>query len=196
MALLAVALATMVIFCAATFADERTPAAKVVVLEVVPVRVTEPWLAVTFVRKVMPVPTAVLPDSVTLPVPCVWMPLTPLTLFTVKPPPVVVMAMLPLLAVLRAATVIAPALIRVMSPAATADTLPVNAKFLALKPPALMLADKLPAPPTVWLRVVAVDLLKIKLALLDKVTLPKPKLPVLPPLPICKPPPLTVVAPL
>ena len=43
---------------------------------------------------------------------------------------------------------------------------------------------------------VAEDLLKIKLALLDKVTLPEPKLPVLPPLPICKLPPLTVVAPL
>ena len=77
------------------------------------------------------------------------MPLTPLTLFTVKPPPVVVISISPLLAVVRAATVTAPKLISVMSSAATADKLPVNAKLLALKPPALMLAYKLPVPPTV-----------------------------------------------
>ena len=60
----------------------------------------------------------------------------------------------------------------------------------------VMLAETLPAPEKVLDKVVSAARRTCKLALLDNVTFPVPKVPVLPALPTWRVPPLTVVVPL
>ena len=61
----------------------------------------------------------------------------------------------------------------------------------------VMDADTLPVPEMLLPMVVAAERTKLRLELLDKVTAPPvPRVPVVPPLPICRVPALTVVAPL
>ena len=60
----------------------------------------------------------------------------------------------------------------------------------------VMEADTLPVPEMLLAMVVEAERKKFRLALLDSVTAPPvPRVPVMPPLPICKVPPLTVVVP-
>ena len=66
---------------------------------------------------------------------------------------------------------------------------------LRLLLPPVIVADRLPAPEMVLKMLVAAERTYRRLALLLSVTAPTPKVPVLPPLPTCKVPPLMVVVP-
>lgn len=72
------------------------------------------------------------------------------------------------------------------------ETLRSTAKSL---PAPVMVALTLPAPVMVLAMVVSAERTYLKVALLLSVTSPTPKVPVLPPLPTCKVPPLMVVVP-
>ena len=60
----------------------------------------------------------------------------------------------------------------------------------------LALLLRVPAPLMALATVMLSERLKAKPALLDKATDPEPRVPVVPPLPICKVPPLMLVVPL
>ena len=91
--------------------------------------------------------------------------------------------------------------IKLTSPSARKSILPPTLKVLLLTvsepaapPLVVMLAETLPVPVMALVMLVSTDRTKVRLALF--VTAPAPNVPVVPPSPTCKVPPLTVVVPL
>ena len=113
----------MVMFFAVTVLCEYTPALGLVVLAVVPVRLTSPLLAVMTLLIDIPLPVVALPVRVILPVPLAVMPLMLLTLPIDIVPLVVATSILPLLAVVLPETVTALASVTNTSPPLLNDKL-------------------------------------------------------------------------